>query len=128
VREIPREVSNATEILGDAIEQFDRQVSKAARRKAMRRRIGPRPTRVPASRHYRPVRHRLSLPARYRRPPVRSLLERRRGIEDGQRGVPNKIASAVRRAAGRAAETVRNGLARLRRGLGRLRPGRRLGR
>ena len=128
MREIPRDVSNATEILGDAIERFERQVGKAARRKAMRRRIGPRPTRIPASRQYRPVRHRLSLPARYRRPPVRSLLERLRGTEDSQRGGPATIAGAVRRAAGRAAETVRNGLARLRRGLGRLRPGQRRGR
>ena len=122
MRELPRDFSKATEILGAAIDRFERRVAKAATRKAMRRRIGPRPTRIPASRNYRPVRHRLSLPARYRRPPVRSLLQRLRGIEDSQGGGTNRITSAVRRAAGRVAEAVRNGLSRLRRGLGRLRP------
>ena len=118
--EIPRDLSKATESLGDAIERFQRRVARAATRKVMRHRIGRRLGRLPAPASHRPTRHRVAWPIQYRRASARTILDRVRQIEDTRRD-PNSFAAAVRRAAGRAADAVRRRLDALRRALSRLR-------
>jgi hypothetical protein len=121
VSALPRNISDATATLGAAIERFERRIAKAAARRSMRRRIGPPPPRLPSSKAHRPTRHRAALPRRYDRRPVRTVLGRRRAIEEGRRGGPSPVVAAVRRAGRRVADAVRGSLDALRRGLGRLR-------
>lgn len=119
--DVPREVSRAAEMLGSAIARFERRIGRAARRKTMRRRIGPRPPRLPAARSARPARHRAVWPIRYRRGPARTVFHRVRRRDERHRGNTNRFATAVRDARERVAAAVRRAVDAIRRAVSRVR-------
>jgi hypothetical protein len=113
------DMAKATDTLADAIERFDSQVTKAAARPTLRRRLARRPLPARPVPAHRPTRHPAAVPVRYRRAAAPTVPRRLRAREERRTG-GNRVTAAVRRGAGRVRDAVRNSLLAVRRGLRRL--------
>jgi hypothetical protein len=120
VSDFSRDLDKAARSLADAIERFNRGVTKAASTPVTRRRISRRPLPLPQAATHRPTRHPASLPVHYTRPLAPTALDRMRAREDRLRGGPNPIVAAARRTAARITNAVRRSVAAVRRGLQRI--------
>ena len=118
-----RDLSRATSGLAEAIDQFDRRMTKAAAKPSVIRRLA-RPLPVRAAPTHRPTRYPVALPValpvRYRRAAAPTALDRVRANDNRRPGGPSRVAAAVKRAGARATGAVRNSLTKLRSGLLRL--------
>jgi hypothetical protein len=117
VCDVPRDLRQATDTLGKAIEQFDRHVTRASSRRWMRRRLSRRTEALPSRHGHRPTRHPVALPITYRRHPAPTVLDRTRALEARRVGRTKRLLDAVRRAGKTAADTVRRALGAVRRAL-----------
>jgi len=120
VSDFTRDFDKATRGLADAIDRFDRGITKAASKPMLRRRIGGRAMPVRPAAPHRPTRHPVVAPVAYRRQAAPTALDRLRAREDRLRGGPNPLVEAVRRTAARIKDAVRRSLAAVRRGLQRI--------
>jgi hypothetical protein len=110
----PRELAKIGPALGAAIDRFRRDVekAKASQQAVRRRRVVPRPSRLPSFHVRRPAVHRAVHPHHVRPGAAPSVLQRQRSAQS----------ASIEGGANRVAAGIRSGLLALRRGLSRLRP------